>query len=159
VCSLICPNCNRDIPIQDVVYCPFCGIDLVKVKKHTGFPIAAGVLTIIASCIAFIPGIIGFIQTFSFVNNDYNYSSYFFAYFFMAIFGILSFALGLTSGILILKRKHFVLAFLGIAFNIFAAVVTSLAVPYLVGLIFGAPIFVLSIISLVFTAISRKEFS
>jgi hypothetical protein len=157
---LNCHNCHRDISIQDAIYCPFCGIDLVQVKKRTGFSIAAGVFTIIASCIALFPSILVYISSISYANMpSYTIGGYFINYISLTIFGTLSFCFGITGGIFIFKRKHFAFAILGPIFNILTAAVTIIAIPVLIGLFFGAPIMISAIIGIVFIAFSRKEFS
>ncbi|RLF26490.1 MAG: hypothetical protein DRN01_04650 [Thermoplasmata archaeon] len=68
------------------------------------------------------------------------------------------FFFGLTSGVLILLRKLFPLAILGLATLIGAAVIVA-ALNILVFIILGIPMLVMSIISMVFTCIQRKEFA
>ena len=152
-----CPKCGKKLP-DEAVYCLFCGTSIKKEKKRTGFPIAAGVLTIIASCICILVGIL-FIAAFA--VETYGY--YEVGYLVPGIFALIGFAFGLTAGILTLKRRTFPLAVIGIIFIMISAFLTFIPFseyyPWTSGLLFGLPTLVLSILALIFTAISREEFT
>jgi hypothetical protein len=120
-------------------------------RKRSAFPTAGGILAIIGSCIAIITGIAGLASATGYYND-------FGAYMIMGIFGILAFAFGLTAGILTLKRRVFALAIIGISLLLVSGVITSIAIPY-AGWIFGLPIAILSILAIIFTAISKREFA
>jgi hypothetical protein len=88
----------------------------------------------------------------------------------MGIFCVLAFAFGLTGGILTLKRRLFPLAIFGTSLVLasgFVIVMTFAMGPFYahiypnwaIILLFALPILVLSILSVVFTAISKGEFT
>ena len=82
------------------------------------------------------------------------------------LFCIMGFAFGLTSGITSLRRKHFALAIGGLIVVIISGVAIILGMAargyrtaLTDGLTFGVPIIGLAILSLIFVAISKQEFS
>lgn len=132
-------------------------------RTKTGFPIAGGILAIIASCACIIfavLGIMGFVLTLS-----YRYYSPYYWALLMGISGAVAFAFGLTGGIMSLKRKHFVLALIGACFLLLQGFITILAIgiegidALAFGILVGTPTIVLSVLSLIFIAISNREFS
>jgi DNA-directed RNA polymerase subunit RPC12/RpoP len=146
-----CPKCGKEVS-DDVFYCPYCGAQIkVTIRKTTGYPIAGGILGIIASCLCIFMGIIGLI------DSTYYYDEF---VFFMSVFNLIGFAFGLTGGILTLRRKNFPMAIIGISLILTSSVITMSATfgsPFLI--VFGLPISILSILSLIFTAISKSEFA
>jgi len=78
-------------------------------------------------------------------------------YLLAGIFGILGFGLGLTGGILTLKRRMFGLAILGTVFIMVGGIFSFADI--LTGIVLGIPALVLAIISLVFTGVSHREFT
>ena len=122
-------------------------------KNRSGFITSAGVLTIVGSCLALVIGLLGLVVS----GYAYEYDTA--SYAVMGIFGILAFAFGLTAGILTLKRKVFPLAIIGICFVIVSGIVISIAIPYGAFWIFGVPIAILSILGVIFAAISKREFT
>jgi hypothetical protein len=134
------------------------------VRKRSGFPIAGGVLTIIAGCIAIIYGILGTLSFIISFSLRFTGSVSIYGYLIMGILGLLAFALGLTGGIFALKRRHFPLSMAAVCVvlvsGVSTIVVISLQGPYAVpaGLLFGLPVVILAILAVVFTAMARKEF-
>jgi len=184
VTELRCPNCGKEILDEQAVYCPYCAKPIatsipsyahpfpsppapyITPVKRSGFPIASGVLAIIAACISDIFGIFGIIGSFQSYYYYYGYH-YIVDYrlLFTGIFGLLGFALGLTGGICALRRKNFAMAIVGVCFILMSSLFTvSLGSVYatsysLVGVFFfGLPTLILAIISLIFVAISKNEF-
>ncbi len=132
-------------------------------RAKTGFPIAGGILAIIASCTCIIfavLGIMGFASTLS-----YRYYSPYYWALLMGILGAVAFAFGLAGGIMSLRRKHFVLALVGACFLLLQGFTTILAIgiegidALAYGVLVGTPTIVLSVLSLIFIAISNREFS
>jgi hypothetical protein len=82
----------------------------------------------------------------------------------MGVLGTLAFALGLTGGILTLRRSHFALPIIGESLILLSAFVTMILFSaagydaWIVGLLFGLPVMILSILRIIFTGISKKEF-
>ncbi|MEM3623077.1 MAG: hypothetical protein QXR76_04840 [Candidatus Bathyarchaeia archaeon] len=114
---------------------------------------------IIASCICIFVGILGILTS---AQPYYPYSR--FGMLLMGIFGLIGFAFGLTGGILTLRRKSFQLAIIGISLILVSGFITILASTtepygYIGGVIFGIPVIILSILSLIFTSISKSEFT
>jgi hypothetical protein len=156
------------------LFCPYCGTELAlpstptPSKKDTGFPIAAGILTMIAASISAIVGLIGmasFIGSISYSSFPITaYVAPYYQLLFVGIFSILALAFGLTGGIFSLKRKYFAFSLIGMYIVFVSGVVTMTASAlmenssWVVGLPFGLPVVILSILSVSFTAISKSEF-
>jgi hypothetical protein len=134
-----------------------------QTQSRTGFPIAAGILTIISACTCIVTGIIGLIL---FAMSSI---SQFLA---QGVIAVFAFAFGLASGIMSLKRRYFAMARIGMYIMIVAGLINvavfgvplgysySIAVaPTLMGLLFGLPILILSVLSIIFVSHSMKEFS
>jgi hypothetical protein len=154
VSLLNCPHCGKEVPSQDAIFCPYCSKPLrITAQKRTGFPTASGVLVIIGSSMLIFLGIIALIQS----SYDYYYG-YSGADMVVGILSILAFAFGLTAGILTLKRKVFPLAIIGISLVLVSSIVASVSLD-IAGWVFGVPVMILSILSLVFAGISKREFS
>lgn len=161
---LKCPSCGKDIKDEEAIYCSYCSKPLKQLPfKQTGFPIAGGILAIIASCVCIIIGLVYLIMfqaSISYVGGQPRWECLF-----AGLFGIIAFAFGLAGGITSLRRKNFKLAIIGVCFALTSGFVNFGALgthPYsalLGGLIFGLPIIILSLLSLIFIAISKGEFS
>ncbi|MEM3437110.1 MAG: hypothetical protein QXP55_01045 [Nitrososphaerales archaeon] len=129
-------------------------------SKEDGLSISSGILTIVAASLGLIMGI----------NLPYFWFYEFLYDLFPRWLSIIGFAFGITSGVLMIKRKSFALALLGI---IILMIVGTL--PLLWGFIYpeeflrnswirtfyiyGVPIIILSALSIVFAFASRKSFS
>lgn len=127
-------------------------VQVVRKFKHSGQVTAAGILTIISSCLCLVLGIIAMI----YLLTSYYYPYYPY-YIFIVIFGILGFGFGLTGGIYILKRKIFALGLVGVILVIIAAVVSIPNITLFI--LLGIPIVIMAIISLTFIATFKHEFS
>jgi hypothetical protein len=83
----------------------------------------------------------------------------------MGILGVLGFAFGLTGGIFSTRRKLFALTIVGTTLVIVPGLVTIVAFAlvgynsWMVGLLFGLPIIILSVLGVIFAAISGSEFT
>lgn len=174
--SLTCRYCGRVIKEENAIYCPFCAKPVRTVQLplggKTGFPITAGILTIIASCMSIIIGIAGviaFANSFSYYYYNYYYRYYYgpdYGWLFLAIFDILAFAFGLTGGILSIRRRQFTLSIVGMSLGLVSGFVTMIVAGGLVrdgswvgALAFGLPMIILSILSVIFAAVSKGEFT
>ena len=127
----------------------------IKVR-HSGFPLAGGILAIISACICAFVGIISLAR----------FASYFYFHywlFFVGMFALVGFIFGLTGGILALRRRYFEIAIFGVSLIMlsgFVNIVVLRVAPrgvFLVALL-GIPILILSIMSLIFIVISQAEF-
>ncbi len=161
---MICSHCGREIREEDAEFCPYCAKPLKPQKKRSGFPIASGVLTIIASCISIILGILGttaFIATY----GQRYYGMVPFGYSIMGFLCFVAFALGLTSGIFTLKRRRFGLSIAGVSIVLASGIATVIAIgaqgffAITAALLFGLPVVILAILGIVFIAISKTEFA
>jgi hypothetical protein len=156
---LKCPNCGKQIAIEDANFCPYCAKPLKIIQKRTPFPTTAGILTIIGSCIAIVMGIIYLVAALFSVGYAYGYTyGYFYGlsvyYLITGILGIIAFAFGLTGGIFSLKRKRLAFSIFGMSLLIASGIMMAMPVW-----VFGLPIVVLSILSIIFVAISKGEFA
>ena len=168
-----CPKCGRNVRDEAAVFCPYCGMEMTTIsiptasRQGTGFPIAAGILTIIAACASAVAGIIGMtafegsIVTVSFVSPSFSAN---YPLLYVGMFGILGFSFGLTGGIFSLKREYFAFSIIGMYVIFVSGVATIIAFAlaeyssWVSGLPFGLPIVILSILSVIFTTISKREF-
>jgi uncharacterized membrane protein HdeD (DUF308 family) len=166
-----CSRCGRQIREEDAVYCPYCSETLKAGVKRTDFPVAAGVLLIIAASICVVAGAVAlgiFVATY---GSGYYYGwesrNYYVPRYmdlFVTGFGILAFVYGLAAGIFSLKRKKYMHslsgAIVGVAegFLIVLAFAQQWPSSWVIGLLFGAPTIILSATGLLFVAISMKEF-
>lgn len=159
-----CPHCGNEIRDEKAVYCPYCSKPVKDIlRKKTGFPIAAGILTILAACI-FVP--VGAIFLGAYVWYSIQGFPESLDVAITGFFSIQGFALGLASGIISLKRKYFGVAVAGLSLVIlsgfiiiFGMAMRGYSTALTDGLIFGVPIIGLAILSLIFVAISKQEFS
>ena len=164
---LYCPKCGKEIP-EESSFCLFCGTPvrvMVAPAKKSSFPMAGGILEIIGACISIIVGLF-LIAAFVQVQSNYYSPSYLasFGFLFIGVFEAVGFAFGLTSGILTLKRKQFTLSVVGVSLLVISGLITIIGLamqPYGIwaGLLFGTPIIIISVLSLIFISISKKEFS
>ena len=82
----------------------------------------------------------------------------------MGAFGILGCALGLTGGIFTLMRRRFELCITGMVLIMISGFVTVGAFVLIlwngwgIGLLFGLPSVVLSVLSIIFASVSRGDF-
>ena len=169
---LTCPKCGRKIVDEEAVYCPYCSRPLkTEVTKRTDFPTAGGVLLIIATTICVIAGIMAlavFLVTYQYTyyNGLAGYYSYMPRYvdLFAGFFGILALIYGLAAGILSLKRKKFLhcliggLLTVGEGFLIVIAFAQQWPSSWIIGMVFGAPMIILSVAGLLFVSIAKEEF-
>jgi len=157
---LHCPNCGKEIKDEDALYCPYCSKKIEEISlKRTGFPIAGGILAIIGACISIFLGVGGIIISW----HRYFYEGIGYPFLFLGLVGVLAFVFGAIGGITALKRKDFVLSVIGACFLLFQSIVTILAFGsehvWEGALVYGTPMLVLSILSLVFIVVSKEEFS
>ncbi len=169
---LTCSKCGRQIRDEDAFFCPFCS-NAVKAtaSRRTDFPIAGGVLLLLAASICVLAGIVAlaiFLSTYHYVYYyDWGARSYYAPRYwdlFAAAFGIVAFLQGLAAGILSLKRRKFAHCMVGGLLLILEgfAVVFAFAQQWpnswILGILFGVPIIVLSVPALLFVSISKDEF-
>ena len=132
---------------------------LVKVsQKRTPLPIVAGILTIIGSCLAIAISILylsAASTSFGYRPGYINgFNAYFEYYLATGIFGAISFTFGLASGIFLLRCKRMAFSLFGLTLLLACGVMMSIPLFF-----FGLPILVLSILSVIFVAISKAEFN
>jgi hypothetical protein len=127
-----------------------------KVVK-TGFPVASGILTIIASCIIILFS--GIFVAGSIVAISSRYTAQSVNLLGDGLFGITVFGFSLTGGIMALKRKNFVFSIIGMCFMAVKGATFIIATNDFLGVSIGIVILALTVLSLIFTSISYKEFS
>ncbi|UCH32194.1 MAG: hypothetical protein JSV05_02050 [Candidatus Bathyarchaeota archaeon] len=154
-----CLYCGLEIKEENAIYCSSCGSPFKPTfSKETGFPIAGGILSIAISGITIVFGIVGLLIAIQLPQIQSVYHI-------MGIFGIIAFLLGLGGGIASLKRRRFVLSLLGTCFMLLSGFVNIIVIGWMdyrghtQGFFLNLPIIVLSIISMIFIAISYKEFA
>jgi hypothetical protein len=136
-------------------------------KKATALLIAAA-LTIAGACLCAFLGLLGVLVFATYVSLGTFKDVTFYIWSFVGIFGLVAFVLGLNSGIMMLRRKHFWLSAIGVffllvpdsaifLFSIWTYGGWILGVPYF-GLLLSMTIGTFSILSLILIAISKREF-
>lgn len=170
--TLKCPNCGNEVSNENANFCPICGNPLHNAiqspplqptekqqAKRSGFLTASGILTIIASSIIMLFGIIYLISGLQYLGYSYYYN-YYSDELISGIVGVLGFSFGLTAGILTLKRSSKAFAFFGVVF----LMVSSIASPAIItnynvfGYIFTVPVVLFSILSIVFLGVANDNF-
>jgi len=161
-------------------YCSECGAklnekkikkedyNLIKKTNKRSFIISAGILLIIAASLCIVLGTSAILDAKNISDTDYydfNYNedySYHWAQFQMKLFlgavSLSAFTIGLISALLILKKTFFTLVLLGI-FNVNIASLLSIGNNIGMFLLIGLPIFILSMISMVFVIHSKNKFN
>ncbi len=163
---LNCPKCGKEIKDENAIYCPHCSKRLVEsASRKTGFPIASDVLVIIAACFSIAPAKFGWDRVrYWLVTPPRYYNEYYAtADYLMLAAGIAGFVLGLVGGIVALKRRKFALSIVGSAILTFSGLLVTIAFGIndlaRFAVLFGMPIFIPGLLSLILTAISKNEFS
>lgn len=127
-------------------------------QRRTHFPIAAGILTIIASCVSCVFGIIE-------IGNVYFGGVVWLVWLLIGVFAFLGFAVGLSSGIFSLRRKRFMFALSGMSFLFVPGILSTINFSayrgsgLLFALFLGLPMVLSLIFSIIFIAISKGEFN
>ena len=155
---LRCPKCGDNIP-EESSYCPHCGAPIeitptVKIKS-SNLPLAGGILAIIDACVCVFVGVLG---TLLYASSMYRYHWLFL----LALIAFVGFVFGLFGGIAALEKKYFEIALLGTSLLMLSGlvdvVVMAAARHILLATLVGTPVLILSILSLIFIAVSRTEF-
>jgi len=136
-----------------------------RTVHKTGFPIAGGILTIIAASITFFVASLAVVEIVSCVSAYYIGQNIAYVIFvvFVGIWSFLAFGLGLAGGIFSIRRSHFALSIVGISLLLVTGLVSILEFGILgsgwsSGMIMGIPIIILTILSLIFVGVSKNEF-
>jgi hypothetical protein len=135
----------------------------------TSFPVAGGILTIIAAGIIIFYAIYytSSIAAIVINSNSYYYQedlTYLVFVILAGVWSFLAFGLGLAAGILSLKRKHFALSSVGISSLLVGGLFSILGIGlsgrgWSFGVIVGLPIIILAILSMIFVGVSKNEFT
>ena len=158
-----CPHCSKEIQNKAAIFCPYCAKSLNYTSKSTGYRIPAVIFTILASLITISVGSLMFLGLIN-SNNYAYYDSWFQTAFLLGGINIICFVLGITGTILLIQRKNFKFSVLGISSLIIAGMATFFGIMITSdgrihsAILFGVPIIVLSILGIIFTLISKKEF-
>lgn len=157
--SVFCARCGRELTVAGI-YCTRCGATNVMSAKYcsgcghgflprrrSGFLTAAGVLTIIASCLALVIGFFGLYTAFW---GNYEVAI------FPGIAGLIGFGFGLASGIMILRRQLLSLVFIGQSVVLLASMLCLFRFDFF--LVFGLAPLIIGILSVVFVAVSHRQF-
>ena len=153
-------------------YCPECGLELKKldkefkkseVKTPTSFKkyrISSSILTIISASLCLIFAIIALMYS----TGGSHYDSYALRniisniHLFAAAFGFFSFFMGILSGVSIIYKKSYNIAFNMQFIMIISALLTVLN-HIAIFLVLGVPILTMMVISLFMLSFSKKDFS
>ena len=163
-----CSNCGKEVKDEEAIFCPHCAKPIKTViQKHTPLPMTAGILTIIAACLIIAMGIVCVVEALTSYGQGYGYGYIAGVNIFLwvtGIIGLIAFPTGLVGGIFSLKRRYVAIPIFGISLlitsGIFLAVLnTSGALLRLPIWIFGSTIVIFSVLSIIFVAISKEEFS
>jgi MFS family permease len=128
----------------------------------TGFPIATGILTIIAASLAILSAFLTVAQIIPYANSYYYQQNLTYLVFplFAGIWNFVAFGLGLTAGLFSLRRKRFMMTIVGISLLLVGGCVSVLGTGTIGGgwMIIGIPMIILAILSIIFVGVSKNEF-
>lgn len=138
-------------------------------QKRTPYPVLAGTLTIFASCVSCVLGIIGTGMSVSLFNGSIYSDNRGVAWLFIPAFAIPCFVLGLKAGISTLRRNRFAFSLTVISLLLVPAVASTVtfkvtgggwnSMGALLALTLGLPMAIFSILSVFFILMSKTEFA
>lgn len=134
-----------------------------RMTHTTGFLIAGGILTIIAASIIILIAFLTVSQIVTYANSYHyqqNLTSLVYALF-AGIWNLIAFGLGLTAGLFSLRRKQFMLTIVGMSLLLVGGCVAVSGTGIVSGgswMLLGVPVIILAILSIIFVALSKKEF-
>jgi hypothetical protein len=140
---------------------------LKLMQKRSGFPTAAGILAIIGSCLIVIVGSLGLLSFWLAMSQrvfGFAYPPSILYYLAMGIINSLAFAFGLAGGICAVRRSRFAQAIAGTTLLLVSGLVTIAAFAMqgsyaiVLGAMFGLPVLIMSILAVIFVAVSKGEF-
>ena len=101
--------------------------DVASVVKRKMLVTSAGILTIVAACLSFVIGTVGFIAFFTLFTAPRFWGYNIYAFFLVTLFGFVGFSCGLKNGILMLRRHRlsFVMVFQFVLF--LSLIITAIA--------------------------------
>ena len=150
-------------PVEEPLEKEYSKSSTPRTVKKTGFPIAAGILTIIAPSVIALVAVATLISAIQFLSYRQNMIDVggFLA---VSLLNFLAFAFGLTAGIFSLKRRQFGFSVIGVSLLLPAGFIKILGYgltgsAWTQGLLFGLSVVVLAILSIVFDSISKNEFA
>lgn len=155
---MICPNCDKEIKEVQGAFCPYCSKSLNRTNR-SGLLISSGVLTIISSALV-LPTVVSFMV---FITSGLYTQSLSTTLSAVTAFCFIGCALGLVAGISALRRKLFPLALIGVSLVFVSSIIASVFAVRLGDfssfLMFGLPATIMLLLSVIFTAVSRKKFN
>jgi hypothetical protein len=113
---LKCPHCGKEVPYENVKFCPNCGKSLVVKKKiGTDLVLAAAMLTIISAAFSAGLGYLAFDRyiVFAFAAESPSFSALL-GFFIVGLLSIVVTVVGIVAGMFMLKRKNVNFSMLGI---------------------------------------------
>jgi hypothetical protein len=138
-------------------------------QKRTLFPSAAGILTIAASLSTLAVSVmllqdVWMSSTYVIVHARQPLYASFVYFLAVGIFGVISFPFGLTSGIFFWVRKRKQYSIIGLSLITTCGILILLSffivdLPILLASLFGLPIFLPSVLAIIFIAVSKAEFN
>jgi hypothetical protein len=172
-----CPNCGRPLMLPPMPYpqkqthqqgppqYPYqyqYQTQYQYIGKKPNRSLIGGILTIIGACFCLVEG--NYIMLFFMSGYDYYWRSFFWdimgywphwgwLYIISLIFHFWGFAIGITGGILSIKKIKFPLSIIGAVF-----VLVSGCLAFAGTFILGIIILILGILAIIFTAVSKDEF-
>jgi hypothetical protein len=165
---LECAKCGKEILDKKSSFCAYCGVPLSSKPQNTALTTVAGTLATIAAAFSAAVGTIGIVYYQSYINYyaSYNYdTSNSIGFLLFAIFAFIASAFGFAGGILALTKKRFKISITGILLMLASTIFTFIAVwhyqySFTEGILLsGISIGAFSIVSTVFTIISKTEFT
>jgi hypothetical protein len=142
----------------------------ILAQKHTFFPIAAGLLSTIASFAIFFIGVLQLMPFMAYLISKITGSSYFYnpnilEILLLGIVNVACFIFGMKAGMFAMGRKRYAFSIAGPILVFLANAITmafiGLTQPHslISSLTFALPIAVTSMLSIAFVRISRNEFT
>lgn len=172
-----CPKCGKKLP-TDAKFCLNCGAPVAELvsKAKSGIVTAAGVLAIIAACVTLIIGLLSLVISILAWPYYGEWLEFYGGYLVIGFLNLIGFVFGIAGGIQSLRRKQFNYTLTALSLLLLASFVNFTTIslwaieldfnPYGLGLkgliwawVFGLPSITLSLLSLVFVAIKKQEFT
>ena len=131
----------------------------VQADKKTRFPIAGSILILIAAGLSLLVAIIGMAWLYSHYNISIDIGDFNSEAWTMSLLGLFGYIFGLPSSIFSMKRIHFGFSIFGTGTVAASALLLGIYAQWFIDVICWLPILFLSLASLVFVSMSKREFS
>jgi len=167
---LKCPHCGEEIPYEDVKFCPKCGKSLEVKQTSTDLVLAAAMLTIISAAFSAGVGYLGF-ERYLLWSSYTEYAHLTSGFLVVGLLSIVVTMFGIVAGIFMLKKQYVNVSMLVVILLLISAFGNFIALYYYrfpaaeqygfmeIALFCEIAIIIFSILSAMFIAVSKSEFT